>query len=110
MEDVPQEATAASSGDRRPGVATARRIVVKVGTRVLTRDGGKIALARLFSIVEALAYLHEQEREVLLVSSGAVGLGAGALGFGDVPTELTDRQACAAVGQPRPTSTIATGT
>jgi glutamate 5-kinase len=101
MEDTPQDGPADSPSGDRPGVADAKRIVVKVGTRVLTRDDGQIALARLFSIVEAVAGLRTRGQEVLMVSSGAVGLGAGALGMSEIPLELTDRQACAAVGQTR---------
>jgi len=83
----------------RPDVARARRIVIKLGTRVLTHDGGQIALSRLFAVVEAAAGCRAAGREVLLVSSGAVGLGRGLLGLDDAPAELADRQACAAVGQ-----------
>lgn len=85
----------------RPEVAAARRVVVKLGTRTLTHEDGRLALARLFSIVEATADLARSGREVLVVSSGAVGLGREALGFSEPPQELADRQACAAVGQTR---------
>ena len=78
-----------------------RRIVLKIGTRVLTHDDGTLALGRLFSIVEELAAVHRQSREILLVSSGAVGLGREALAVSTVPTDLADRQAFAAVGQSR---------
>lgn len=85
----------------RPAVAAARRIVIKLGTRVLTHDHGGLALSRLFALVEAAAELHHADREVLLVSSGAVGLGYPTLGFTRPPEELGERQACAAVGQTR---------
>lgn len=84
----------------RPAVAAARRVVLKLGTRVLTHDDGTLALARLFAVVEAAAGLVRAGREVLIVSSGAVGLGMDALGLTGA-TELADRQACAAVGQTR---------
>ncbi len=83
----------------RPEVLAAKRVVVKVGTRVLTHPDGGIALARLFQVVELVASLHRQGRDVMLVSSGAVGLGRQALRLGAAPTELAERQACAAVGQ-----------
>ncbi len=84
----------------RPGVAQARRVVLKLGTRVLTHEDGRLALSRLFGFVEQAARLREQGREVLVVSSGAVGLGRETLGLtGDLI--LADRQACAAVGQTR---------
>ncbi len=86
---------------RRPGVANAHRVVLKVGTGVLAHRGGRLALARLFAVVEAAAELRELGREVLLVSSGAVGLGKDALSLARTPEELMERQACAAVGQTR---------
>ncbi len=85
----------------RPEVAAASRIVLKVGTRVLTQDDGRIALARLFSLVEVAAEAQRAGRQVLIVTSGAVGLGRDALGFPKTPPELEERQACAAVGQTR---------
>ncbi len=85
----------------RPAVAAARRLVIKLGTRVLTHDDGRLALANLFSVVEAVAAMRAKGREVLLVSSGAVGLGRDALGLKSDPQDLADRQACAAVGQTR---------
>lgn len=85
----------------RPEVAAARRIVLKLGTRVLTHADGSLALTRLFAVVEACAGLRRAGKEVLLVSSGAVGLGRDALGLERIPDELSERQACAAVGQTR---------
>lgn len=84
----------------RAPVAAARRVVIKLGTRVLTHDDGSLALSRLFAVVEEAARAVRGGREVLLVSSGAVGLGMDALGLAG-STELADRQACAAVGQSR---------
>jgi len=85
----------------RPEVASARRVVLKVGTRVLTQDTGRLALSRLFAVVEAAVDLRESGREALIVTSGAVGLGKDALGLAESPTDLAERQACAAVGQTR---------
>lgn len=90
-----------SPGAARPEVTAARRIVIKVGTRVLTHDDGRLALTHLFSIVEAIGSLRRQAKEVLLVSSGAVGLGAEALKLAEIPTDTVTRQVCAAVGQTR---------
>ena len=88
----------APAGSPRRKLAQAHRIVVKLGTQVVTHDGIEIALGRLMSIVESLARLR-REREVVLVSSGAVGLGMRVLGLKDRPRSLGLRQACAAVGQ-----------
>jgi glutamate 5-kinase len=85
----------------RPLLPAARRIVIKLGTRVITHDDGRLALARLTEVVEAAAVASRAGCEVLLVSSGAVGLGRDALGLATTPTALEERQACAAVGQVR---------
>ncbi len=77
----------------------ARRIVVKVGTAVLAREDGRPALGRMAHVVEQIVDLLRSGKQVLLVSSGAVGLGAERLGMKGPPTRLVDRQVCAAVGQ-----------
>jgi glutamate 5-kinase len=81
--------------------AASRRVVVKLGTAVLTHDDGRVALSRFYAFVEALAALARGGREVLLVTSGAVGLGADRLGAARGPAVLPLKQAYAAVGQGR---------
>jgi glutamate 5-kinase len=82
-----------------------RRIVVKLGTNVIMRpDGqlaGKVALGLLCGLVEQIAALRADGVEVLVVSSGAVGLGVERLGLPARPTAVEEVQACAAVGQSR---------
>jgi len=90
-----------TSSPARPGVAAARRVVLKLGTRVLTHDDGRLAFSRLVTIAETAADLRRSGRDVLLVSSGAVGLGCEALELESFPVEIETRQACAAVGQSR---------
>jgi glutamate 5-kinase len=80
---------------------TVRRIVVKLGTNVIMRADGKVALGLLCGLVEQIAALREQGVEVLVVSSGAVGLGVERLGLAGRPTAVEEVQACAAVGQSR---------
>ena len=75
-----------------------RRVVVKVGTSIVTRGDGRLALGRLGALVEELHALH-QHAEVVLVTSGSIGPGAARLGYDAVPSEVVDRQACAAAGQ-----------
>jgi len=75
------------------------RIVVKVGTNVLLDGDGYPALGRLFTLMEALVALRRDGREIVLVSSGAIGLGALRLGLATKPKTLDLKQACAAVGQ-----------
>jgi len=88
----------APSGARKH-LADAHRIVVKVGTHVVTHDGVELALGRVMGIVEGLARLRQAGREIVLVSSGAVGMGMRVLGLKERPRSLGLRQACAAVGQ-----------
>ena len=85
----------------REQVANARRVVIKLGTNVVMRDDGRLALSRIYGIAESVARLREQERNVLMVSSGAVGLGMERIGLVLRPRELAQIQACAAIGQSR---------
>jgi glutamate 5-kinase len=78
----------------------ARRVVVKVGTSIVTAENGELAAERVGPIVRSIAELMRAGRQVVLVSSGAVGLGRGWLGLHRARLEdLVTKQACAAVGQ-----------
>jgi glutamate 5-kinase len=83
----------------RSALSESHRLVVKVGTQVVTHDGVELALGRLMGIVESLARLRLSGLDVVLVSSGAVGMGMRQLGLKERPRSLGLRQACAAVGQ-----------
>ena len=83
----------------RPPVA--HRVVVKIGTNVVMRDDGRLAVARLHAIVESIATLRRNGCEIVLVSSGAIGLGVQRLALDARPGELSLKQACAAIGQGR---------
>lgn len=83
----------------RSTLAHARRVVVKLGTSVLTAHDGSVARERLGVVADAVAGLAAAGREPLVVTSGAVGLGMRRLGLDAVPVDLEDRQACAAAGQ-----------
>jgi len=85
--------------ESRRHLAEAQRIVVKLGTHVITDDGVQLALERLTDIVEGVARLRKSGRDVVMVSSGAVTMGVRALGLTERPRSLGLRQACAAVGQ-----------
>ena len=76
-------------------------IVVKVGTRVLANEDGTLDQNRVQAIAEQLVHLMNKKRQVVLVSSGAVGAGMGRLGLPQRPTDLAHLQAVAAVGQTR---------
>lgn len=85
--------------DCRSKLASAHRIVVKVGSSSLTYNTGKPNLTRLEALVRQLSDLHNRGLEVILVSSGAVGLGLSRLGFTRRPRNIPEKQAAAAVGQ-----------
>lgn len=91
--------TATTPTPPRTALSGVQRIVIKLGTGVVTRDGVELALGRLYTIVEDIATLIAAGHSVLLVSSGAVGMGLRALGHRQRPTSLGQRQAYAAIGQ-----------
>ena len=76
-----------------------KKIVVKVGTSLLTYDNGKINLQRMEKLAMVLADMHNSGKEVILVSSGAVGVGVGMIGLEEKPDDLVQKQALAAIGQ-----------
>ena len=76
------------------------RVVIKVGTSVVTAGGNEVSKSQIEPLVRSIARLKREGRQVVLVSSGAVGLGAGRLGLDRARlADLSTRQACAAVGQ-----------
>ena len=79
-----------------------KRIVIKIGSSSLTHaETGKLNLRKLEILVRELGDLRNQGKDVVLVSSGAIAVGAAALGFKEKPQEPRQKQACAAVGQAR---------
>ena len=86
---------------RRELLKDITRIVVKLGTGVLTDSRKQIDPAQMEQLVAQVAEQRKAGREIVLVSSGAVGAGMGALGYAKRPGQLAELQACAAVGQSR---------
>lgn len=79
-----------------------KRIVIKIGTSSLTHsETGRLNLSKLELLVREISDLHNQGKEVVLVSSGAIGVGSNALNIQGKPQALEQKQACAAVGQAR---------
>lgn len=76
-----------------------RRIVVKVGTSTLTYDTGKINIRRMSKLAQVLSDLKNAGIEIVLVTSGAIGVGVGKLGLKERPQDTPGRQAAATVGQ-----------
>ena len=76
-----------------------KRIVIKLGTSTLTHRTGRLNIRRVERLVKVFADLQNAGHEVILVSSGAVGLGMSKLGLTERPKDTPMKQACAAVGQ-----------
>ena len=76
-----------------------KRIVIKVGTSTLTHKTGRLNIRRVEKLVKVLADLQNSGREIVLVSSGAIGLGMAKMGLRERPKDTPMKQACAAVGQ-----------
>ena len=87
--------------DRRTRLDQVKRLVVKVGSSSLTTGENQLDLQVMQNLVEDVAELRRQGREVAIVSSGAVAAGMGQLGLTDRPQAIGDLQAVAAVGQVR---------
>jgi len=83
----------------RRGFKNKKRIVVKIGTSSLSYANGRLNFQRIANLSYVLSSLRNRGLEIVLVSSGAIGVGAGRLGLVDRPTELSKKQALAAIGQ-----------
>ncbi len=83
----------------RPLLVQARRIVIKVGSTLVTNSGKGLDSAAILRLAEQIATLRAQGKEVVLVSSGAVAEGMLRLGWKKRPSEMHSLQAAAAVGQ-----------
>lgn len=80
-------------------IKNAKRIVIKIGTSTLTYDTGRINIRRFEILCKVIADVKNSGREVILVSSGAVGVGVAKLGLPCRPSDTPSKQAAAAVGQ-----------
>jgi len=86
---------------RRELLKNVTRMVVKLGTGVLTDSRKQPDLSQIGQLVGQIAEQRKAGREMVVVSSGAVGAGMGVLGYERRPADLAELQACAAVGQSR---------
>ena len=80
-------------------ISDKKRIVIKLGTSTLAHKTGKLNIRRMTNLVRVISDLHNSGREIIMVSSGAVGLGAGKLGLPEKPKDTKMKQAVAAIGQ-----------
>ena len=85
--------------DIQKDVSRAQRIVVKVGTSTLTYESGTMNLKLIDRLAMVLSDLRNQGKEIILVSSGAIGIALGKLGLSEKPKDTKGKQAVAAVGQ-----------
>lgn len=84
---------------RQEIIQTARTVVIKVGTRVLSNDDDSLDVSRIAAFAEQIHRIRQTGRRVVLVSSGAVGAGMGLLNLNQRPSDLPHLQAAAAAGQ-----------
>lgn len=83
----------------RDEIAKAKRIVVKIGTSSLSHENGKLDLDKMEKLARVLTDLNNSSKEIILVSSGAIGAGMQRIGRSKKPQELPLKQATAAIGQ-----------
>ena len=83
----------------RENLKDSKRIVIKVGTSTLTYDTGKINFTRIDKLARIISDLSNQGKEVILVTSGAIGVGVDKLKMPERPKTIREKQAVAAVGQ-----------
>ncbi|NQT91413.1 MAG: glutamate 5-kinase [Lentisphaerae bacterium] len=82
-------------------IGDARRVVVKIGSRVLVQKSGRPDVRRMRTLIHQMSRLRSSGYEIVVVTSGAVGAGMEALGMKERPTSMPDLQMAAAVGQTR---------
>ncbi len=80
-------------------IASKKRIVIKLGSSILTHKTGRLNIRRVTRLIRNLADLHNAGRELMLVSSGSVAMGMGRMGLATRPNDTPTKQALAAIGQ-----------
>lgn len=80
-------------------ISDKKRIVIKLGTSTLAHKTGRLNIRRMTNLIRVMADLQNSGKELIIVSSGAVGLGVGKLGLRERPSDTPTKQAAAAVGQ-----------
>ena len=75
------------------------RIVIKIGTSTLTYENGCVNIRRIEALCKVVSDIKNAGNEVILVSSGAIGMGVGKLHLSEKPSDISGKQACAAIGQ-----------
>jgi len=83
----------------RTTVKDAKRIVIKIGTSSITYESGRLNLRKMETLARVLTDLQNSGKEIVLVSSGAIGAGMDRMGFKEYPKVIEEKQAAASVGQ-----------
>ncbi|WMJ23926.1 glutamate 5-kinase [Paludicola sp. MB14-C6] len=83
----------------RSTIRKAKRIVIKVGTSTLAHKTGMLNIRRVEQLIKVISDLKNSGKEIVFVTSGAIGVGVGKLGLSKKPTDMPTKQACAAIGQ-----------
>ncbi len=86
---------------RKEVIKSVKRVVIKIGSRVLTDSSGALDMSVIGEICDEIAMLRHQGLEIIVVSSGAIAAGRSELGLKDKPRTIPHKQAAAAVGQTR---------
>ena len=85
----------------RESIPESRRVVIKIGSRVIVQSSGRPDARQIRQLVGQVAHARRKGYEIVLVSSGAIAAGMEALGMRERPTSVPDLQMCAAIGQGR---------
>jgi glutamate 5-kinase len=96
---MPQKSSFWKSGLEMRNFGDDKRIVIKIGTNTLSKEGG-IDTEYISQTAKEVSGLLKEGRQVVIVTSGAIGMGAGQLNIKERITDMKMRQACAAIGQP----------
>lgn len=80
-------------------IKNAKRVVIKVGTSTLCYKTGNLNIRRVRKLIEVMSDLKNEGRDIIFVTSGAVGIGVGRAGLTTRPKDIPTKQACAAIGQ-----------
>ena len=80
-------------------ITNAKRVVIKVGTSTLCYKTGNLNIRRVRKLIEVMSDLKNEGRDIIFVTSGAVGIGVGRAGLTTRPKDIPTKQACAAIGQ-----------
>ena len=83
----------------RSKIIQSKNIVIKIGTSSISYPNGRLNFTKIRAFVQEIKHLHQLGKNIIIVSSGAIGIGAGRMGLKQKPSKLSQKQALAAIGQ-----------